>query len=281
VTIGGNPEDLVPETSKSRTATVQISPSISDNWQLDLVVSYFDIDIEDTVRSIAATTIMTRCYQDAPGLSSPFCSRLERAGTAADPAFNFISSVDASFVNIGQETAKGFDINTRLFGDIGRFAIGWSNALTIQTERNLQIFAEDPVEDQLKDFGIPKYRWNSVLTARLNNWEAGWLMRYISETQASDVASIDAECGIYTDSTEIAGNTPTASVCTADDAWYHDLSLTYYADTWVVSGGIRNLFDDDPPIVDMDAGSNRLGRVTSSGYDQFGRSLFLNATKSF
>ena len=38
---------------------------------------------------------------------------------------------------------------------------------------------------------------------------------------------------------------------------------------------------DMNPLVDMSAGSNRLGRLTSSGYDQFGQTFFLNVTKSF
>ena len=281
VTVGGNPEELVPETSDSITATLRITPQISDNWNLDLAISYFDITIKDTVRSIAATTIMTRCYEDAPNLTSPFCTRLERAGTSADPAFNFISAVDASFVNVGEETAKGFDINTRLMGDIGTFQTNWSNALTIQTERTEQIFPEDEVEDLLEDFGVPKYRWNSRVTVGRDNWEFAWLLRYLSGTHTSDVATIDAECDSFTDKTSIAGTTPTASVCTADKAWYNDLSLTYFADTWVITGGVKNVFDEEPPIVDMGAGSNRLGRVTSSGYDQFGRSFFLTGTKSF
>ena len=281
ITIGGNAEDLVPETSESWTATIRVTPNISDNWELDMALSYFDITIEDTVRSIAATTIMTRCFEDAPGLASPFCERLERAGTAADPSFNFISAVDASFVNIGEETAKGFDFNTRLFGDIGTFQTSWSNALTIQTERTEQIFSSDPVEDLLEDFGVPKYRWNSRVTFGRNQWEAAWLLRYMSGTHASDVAIIDAECDSFTDSTNIAGTTPTASVCTAASAWYNDLSFSYFADTWVVTGGIKNIFDEEPPIIDMNAGSNRLGRVTSSGYDQFGRAFFMNATKTF
>jgi iron complex outermembrane receptor protein len=281
VTIGGNPRDLVAETSESLTATLQFSPPISDDWDLDIAISYFDIDIKDTVRSIAATTIMTRCFEDAPNLSSPFCSRLERSGAATDPAFNFITAVDASFVNIGQETAQGYDINTRLKTEIGGWQAAWTNALTIQTERNEQIFVEDRVEDLLEDFGIPEYRWTSVVSLAKNDWEFVWGLRYLSETHTSDVASIDAECDSFDDSTSFAGTTPTASVCTADEAFYNDLSATYYADTWTVSAGVNNVFDEEPPLVDMSAGSNRLGRVTSSGYDQFGQTFFLNATMSF
>jgi len=281
VTIGGNPDDLVAETSESMTATLQFSPQISDGIDLDIAISYFDIEIEDTVRSVAATTIMTRCFEDAANLASPFCSRTERAGTATDPAFNFITTVDASFVNIGLETSQGIDLNTRLGFDIGSWGINWTNAATFQTERDEQIFSDDPVEDLVGDFGTPDLRWNSVVSATLRDWEFVWSARYIADTEASRVASIDAECDSFDDATNRAGNTPTASLCTADSAVYHDLSATYHGDTWLVSAGMTNVADKQPPIVDMSAGSNRLGRVTSSGYDQFGRTFFVTATIGF
>jgi iron complex outermembrane receptor protein len=238
VTIGGHPDELVADTSESLTATFQWSPDIGEDWDLDLAVSYFDIDIEDTVRSVAATTIMTRCFEDAPNLASPFCSRLERNSGAADPTFNFISAIDASFVNIGKETAVGYDINTRLGTNFGNWRATWSNALTVQTEADEQIFAGDIIEDKLEDFGVPEYRWNSTVSLANANWEFVWGLRYMSSTHASDVDVINAECDSFDDSTEIAGTTPTAAVCTADEVWYNDLSATYRADTWTVSGGI-------------------------------------------
>jgi iron complex outermembrane receptor protein len=281
VTIGGNAADLIAETSESFTATLQFSPPISDAFSLDIAISYFDIEIEDTVRSINATTIMTRCFEDAPGLASPFCSRLERSGAATNPEFNFITAVDASFVNIGLETSQGVDLNTRLGFDVAGWDLNWTNAITFQTERDEQIFAEDAVEDLVDNFGIPDMRWNSVVSVARENWEFVWVLRTISDTHTSRVASIDAECDDFADSTSFAGNTPTASLCTADEAWYNDLSATYGADNWSISAGVNNVADEQPPLVDMDAGSNRLGRVTSSGYDQFGRTFFVSATVGF
>lgn len=281
VTVGGNSSDLVAETSDAFTATLQFTPPLSDRFDLDIAISYFNIEIEDTVRSLPATVIMTRCFEDAPGLASPFCSRLDRSGVALDPSFNFITTVDASFVNIGLETSAGFDLNTRLAFDVGSWSVHWSNAVTFQTERDLQVFADDLVEDLVDDFGTPDTRWNSVVSVVRNNWEFMWALRYLAGTHASRVASIDAECDSFTDATNFAGNDLTASKCNAEEAWYNDLSATYGADTWSLSAGISNVFDEQPALVDMDAGSNRLGRVTSSGYDQFGQTFFLTFTKAF
>ena len=281
VTIGGNAADLIAETSESTTVTLQFTPEMSGSMDLDIAISYFNIEIEDTVQSIPATVIMTRCFEDAPGLASPFCERLDRSGVASNPEFNFITTVDASFVNVGLETAEGIDLNTRFSIEMGSWLTTWTNAVTFQTGRDIQIFADDPIEDLLNDFGVPDVRWNSVVSVARNNWEFNWMLRYVAETHASDVAFIDAECDAFVDQTHFSTSVLTASYCTAEERWYNDIAATYARDTWAVSFGISNLLDEQPPIVDMDAGSNRLGRVTSSGYDQFGQTFFLTATYGF
>ena len=82
--------------------------------------------------------------------------------------------------------------------------------------------------------------------------------------------------------TGLIGTPSTTPFCEADSAWYEDVSLTYrWDETLHITGGVNNVSDEEPPLIDMAAGSNRLNRVTSSGYDQFGRSLFLNLTKQF
>jgi len=280
VTIGGNPEDLVPETSDSFTATLQISPPIGDDWNLDFAVSYFDIEIENTVRSLSGTTIMTRCFEDAPNLSSPFCDRLFRTQDAF-PLLNFVENIDASFVNVGKETSTGYDFNTRLSTDFGGWDIGWVNQVTYQKERTEQIFEGDVIDDLRGDIGTPISRYTSTVSAGKNEWEFLWQARTWSGTSASSVARIEAECDTFDDNDEILGNDLTGPVCSIDSQWYHDVSASYSRDTWNVSLGINNAADEKPPVVDRTVGSNRFNHVTSSGFDQFGRSWFLNITKSW
>ena len=72
-----------------------------------------------------------------------------------------------------------------------------------------------------------------------------------------------------------------SAVCSAAGRWYNDAAVTYSLETIVFTAGINNIFDTNPPRIDMPAGSNRANRVTSSGYDQFGRTFFFNATAAF
>ena len=286
VAIGGNAEDLKAETSDSWNVTVNLTPQISDRFSLDMKFSYFDIDVDDTVVSINGTTILERCYNDAVALSSPFCSRVDR-GVVGFPSFNFPSAVDASFINIGKETSVGWDLEFTLatsFDDVfgAPLNLTWQNSFTRQEERDVQIFSGDPEDDQVGDFGVPENRYSTVISANWNAWDFVWQARYIDDTEAGLDASLSADCGIFQLDEGFVGSPSTAPDCEADSVWYNDFSTTYnFDESLYVTLGARNIFDEDPEYVSAGAGSNRLNRVTSSGYDQFGRSWFLNVTKGF
>lgn len=284
VRVGGNVADLQPETSETMTATVQLSPPVGDTFGLDIAISYFDIVIEDTIRSIAPETIAFKCYNDAPNLSSPFCSRLgSRVGN--DLGFNLIGNIDASFVNVGEETSAGWDLNARLTGAFNFGEVIWLNAATISTERETQIFAGDTVDDLNGTYGNPELRYNSNVIVNVgDSWSFSWLARFIDETTADSVArsAQGADCDNFQVRPDLLVTTEaTANVCDAASVWYHDVSATYAQDTWSVTGGIKNLADEEPPLIAGSAGSNRVNRVTSSGYEQFGRQYFLTLSKAF
>jgi iron complex outermembrane receptor protein len=287
VRVGGNVDDLEAETSESFTATIQVSPPIGDEWELDLALSYWDIEVKDTVRSIGASVILDRCFSDAPNLASPFCDRVTRdSGPGAPPdTANFVSEVDASFVNIGEETSVGYDFSTRLgtdFDVLGGVRVVWQQKLTRQIEAGEEVFAGGR-EDQVGDFGLPEWRYNTSIRAMTGPWEFVTVGRYIGETDASRDARIaNDSCDVFGTSLSLPGSPMTRSDCSADEAWYWDASATYAIDeTFRISGGVNNIADASPAYVSQAAGSNRGGRVVGSGYDQFGRSYFLSLTKTF
>ena len=61
-----------------------------------------------------------------------------------------------------------------------------------------------------------------------------------------------------------------------DEYWLHSASLYWYGDTWTFGGGVRNVFDTSPPLVD----GNEVLAVNNvpigAGYDLRGRTFFLN-----
>lgn len=280
----GNADELKAETSDNITASFKWTPTFDNGIEFDLGVTYFSLVVQDTIRQVSAATILKRCF-DAPNMDSPFCPRISRdSGNAA--VINFPNLVDTSFLNIGEETSKGVDINTHFatdFDDVLGMPVHliWNNQYTLQTERDLTIFNGEPAEDLLKDFGTPEHRLVSTLNLSSGDWNWMILANYLSGTHAADDVSDTSQCNEFVINEELTGKPQTTPVCSAPSAVYFDTSLTYSSNDFLVTAGIQNVLDTKPEMVDLSAGSNRGNLVTSSGYDLYGRSYFLNATYRF
>jgi len=59
------------------------------------------------------------------------------------------------------------------------------------------------------------------------------------------------------------------------------LSATYLQDQWSITVGVNNLFDEDPPLINVGEGPNRNNAVSSTGYDFFGQTIFATASFAF
>ena len=63
----------------------------------------------------------------------------------------------------------------------------------------------------------------------------------------------------------------------ADAYWLHSASVYYYGDTWTLGAGIRNVFDNSPPLVNGGEGVTQVNNVPIGyGYDWRGRTFFIN-----
>jgi iron complex outermembrane receptor protein len=266
---------LLPETSDSYTATVQFSQPWTDRFDLDLAVSYWDMEINNTVEEQDVGEILRDCYRniDLPNLSSPSCalhSRIIGAGGAVQQ----VGYVDISFINVGERTARGIDINARFgytFDNIG-MDLQWSVAATQQLEQIRQVTATSDRDDNVGEIGTPEWRLTSTLSLLRGDWEFLMQNRYIGRGIQDDLQEYRA--GIFAP----ALSRPVAWV---DPAWYTDASLTYAGNRWIISAGVSNLFDEQPPLISFGTGPNRNNAVTSSGYDLIGRSLFVSAKLNF
>jgi len=275
----GNAADLKPETSENITGSFKWTPEFEGDYEFNLGVTYFSLVVEDTIRSISAATILKRCF-DSPNMESPFCPRISRNSGNA-PVINFPNLVDTSFINIGEETSKGVDVNTHFVTNFGNIMMTWDNQYTLQTEREVTIFKGETPEDLLEDFGTPEHRLVSSVNFTMDEWNWMIMANYMSGTHSADDIRDTAKCDEYIKNEDLVGKPQTVPVCSADSAVYFNTSLTYNGDDFLVTAGMKNIFDKAPELVDLTAGSNRGNMVTSSGYDLYGRSFFLNATYRF
>ncbi|EED34141.1 TonB-dependent receptor, plug [Luminiphilus syltensis NOR5-1B] len=283
-TTQGGSSDIGAETSDSFTLGFVYTQNFTDAFELDLSVTYFDIEVEDTVEELNPEVILDRCYSDDPDLANALCDRVIRRGV--NPSNNTVARVDSSFVNLGLVTSSGYDVNVRFQN---RFEVantyvdmGWSLTGTIYDELLEQIDSEAPVEDRVGEAGFPEHSWILRGDFGVGNWLATYRARLIGEF------SRDAE------NLQDSPNLPDRSACVAlggpDDCvranaggseTYHDLSLSYDADGWSATAGVRNVFDNQPPQIDQGSGPSRFNHLVQAGYDLFGRRMFLNVTKRF
>ena len=279
IATGGN-ADLKAETSETDTFTVKFSAPWSDAYDFDIAVSYFDIVINNTVAEPEASFILNGCYADPTftNLDSPFCSLITRLGSGVNPAANFINFVDVSFVNIGEETAKGIDINTRLSFDLFDSGIEatWATVTTNMIEREIETFEPSDRDDNVGEIGFPEWKFTSTVALTFNDWSFLMQNRYISDGQQDDTDVLTPGLGRFS-----ADGIGSRDVDFIGDIWYTDVSVSYAQDTWSATLGMTNAFDKAPPLIHSFEGPNRNNAVSASGYDFFGRTIFLNGSISF
>ena len=281
-TTQGGADDIGPETSESFTIGFVYSQDFTQAFDLDFSVTYFDIDVEDTVEELDPETILSRCYNDDPNLANALCSRITRRGV--NPENNTVARVDSSFVNLGLVTSTGYDINVRYRDDFtvaDTFVdMAWTLTGTIYDELLEQIDTEAPIEDRVGEAGFPEQSYILRGDFGIGNWTATYRARFIGEF-ARDAENVQ-------NSTNASNRTACAALggpdnCVRANAGgseiYHDLSLSYDSDDWTVTAGFRNMFDNAPPLIDQGSGPTRFNHLVQAGYDLFGRRFFLNATK--
>jgi len=283
VQVGGS-DELQAETSDSFVASVQLSQPWTDSFSFDLAITYFDISLENTVEELDPEIILSRCFSGEVGLTSPFCRLVERNNPNATPSANLISSIDASFINIGQETSKGIDIVTRfgktfdnVFGET--LDLNWATSSTYLIEQERQVFADSALIDNAGRIGNPEWLLQSTVTLDWDFLQFSWQTRFIDAV--AETEDDEDTTRVFTDSPEIPGTVATAPLDHVGARVYNDVSLTADFETYSLTFGINNLTDQDPPLIDRNLSGQRNNAVTQSGYDLFGRTFFMNARVRF
>jgi len=108
--VGGNPE-LGPETAETTQFGVILNP-IQD---LSVTVDWWDYEIENTIGTIGAGTILGNCYFNA---DRKYCDKIQRDNNG------LVSNIFAAATNIGEVGTSGLDIQADYYlaaGDLGSF----------------------------------------------------------------------------------------------------------------------------------------------------------------
>ena len=257
--IGGS-RSLEAETSKSWTAGVVIQP---EALGLSIAYSWFNIDLKNTVSDPSTGYILGTCFSSA-GLTSAWC---DRVGPRDERGF--LTSVDASFVNIGRSVSRGYDVDFVYEREFSTFDFTLDGTITRLVEQGTQLF--DDEWNSVNNWGFPK--WVGELDARVDyrDWTFFWRVSYIgntSEDPVFDPGTANPDRKVRTPKT-----------------FYHTITGRWRGNDWDVIATVRNLFDKKPPIVGDNVPRDDTSRVFNTlpgvGYNLMGRSYVLQLSRKF
>jgi outer membrane receptor protein involved in Fe transport len=243
---------------------------------MKLSVDYYNISITKVIGVLAGGQALNKCFNldgsnPTYSPSSPYCALLGR-----DPGNGQLSSILQETQNLGAVKTRGVDL--QFDWRLGLGSLGLSNAagdlafnsvLSRLITYRVQNESGQPFSDYTNTVGtptggalgsLPKWKATTTMTYSRNAWSAGMRWRYIGALRSldtvSDPASTTPGTGAY-HLVDLFGN------------WRINEQLS-------ISGGINNLLNRDPPIVD-----GVIGNTEASTYDVLGRAFYVAVRAKF
>ena len=282
VSQGGSLE-LDPEESESWTVGFAFEQDFSNKFDFSMGMTYYEIDITNTVIEPSTGFIISDCYGDEAGNgASVFCNRITR--DLSDPTNPQITSMDFGFINRDQEVARGIDYNI-FFGDTLNVGVPIDFRANLTASKLLErstefVNPDDSVDRETYqgEWGFPEWQAQLALRFTWDRWTATWETRYL-DSVGQDHESVDPFDSVAGTSDTCFGP-PNDVLCRdfaeAGSYLLHSTSLFYDADSWTIGAGVRNVFDKAPPTVDGSEVVSYSNTPIGYGYDLQGRTIFFD-----
>jgi outer membrane receptor protein involved in Fe transport len=261
---------LKPEKGKSFDVGLVYDPQWLNG--LSLSADVWRIDLNDTITSISAQTVLNQCYGNG---ASPFCSFIHRLNTGE------INYVAEPTVNLGALSTKGVDSSIAYRFDenrFGRFNVSLNN--TYIARYDINPVPGDPTSVTIHNAGkytyaygdFPRWRSLAMLNWSRGPWSASWRLRYIGRTQ---IGSADER-------QQLSADTDQSAVVRKIGAYtYNSVQVGYNFEKWHtrLDLGIDNIADKQPPLFYQNNVTNSNTDVAT--YDVMGRYYWARATVTF
>ncbi len=284
---GGNP-NLKPEESDTQSFGVVLTPTFLKGFTAS--VDYFDIFVDKVIGVVPQAVILQTC---AVNPASSLCPKIRRA--AGSGILFGAGFIDSPTENLGSIATTGVDVDANYRLDLGN--LGWEgNGLTFNLQGTYVLTHEaEPlpgaaIYDCVGLFGptcgvtvgsaSPIAEWRHKMRV---TWETPWDLnlslawRRLSETTYEGL------------SPQPTLNNGVANTADARIPAYNYIDVAFdwsISDNVKLTGGINNLMDKDPPILD----SNVLGvsgppfgnaNTFPVIYDSLGREVFIGMSTRF
>lgn len=276
---GGTP-NLLAETSTSQTGGFAFEQPWFEGFDLTFGMTWYDIDIDDTIVEPTAQYLVNECYND-PQLDSTFCGSLER------DQLGFLGLINAKYINRDNARNRGLDINANYDQNFNVGSQALRLGVDLVVNRNSEAsttFVDDNGNIDAEDLSGTIYypQWKGQIGLRLNveDFRFTWVTNYIGETEQHPDFVDDFSDVNQTSRGDTCFGPPNDVLCRdyadTDEYWLHSASVYWYGDSFTVGAGVRNVFDESPPFVDSTE-YTAINRVPLGlGYDLFGRTYFVN-----
>jgi len=262
---GGGKGFLDPETSLAQSLGIVYTPDWID---LSIAIDYFDIRVEDEVAQYGPGNILNLCYS-LETYPNNFCNLFVRDTDPESPTYHSILSVVDNYVNVAEQQNRGYDLTVRY-----KRSLPWNVDMTIDAQATWQIedvtdFTGIATVDNNEISGEPPFTAEGSARFDRGDWTFTWAVDHIGHQYPSE---------------PITGGTSRYPEDVTFKRWresttYHHVSLRKKWDTLEITGGVRNVFDEQPPAGSFN--EFRVGTAALNQYDMFGRRLFINISKSF
>ncbi|MDG2520274.1 TonB-dependent receptor [Caulobacter segnis] len=256
-TTGGN-LNLTPESAETLTVGLVYEPTFARG--LSLTVDYFDIKIDDAIRSITGSTKLSVCY-NTPGMNHPFCSAQNFTRSTVTGEVNFLSSQQ---VNVGSETMKGVDAAARYSFDLaGRSAMFDAGVTYLDDYTIVPYPGGAPILYRGHigggNGGYPKWRGLTSFTVDDPKWSATYSIQWIGRATDFNAA-------------------PTAIGYRTPNVFYHNAQFSYrLTDKAIVAVGGDNIWDKKAPYIPSYTDAN----TDTMTYDLMGRRGYVRVSYQF
>jgi iron complex outermembrane receptor protein len=273
----GNP-DVAPEEAKTWTlGVVFASPGRLENLTASL--DFYNIEITDVIATIDSTFVYSKCL-NADGISNPTYS-LNDPGRYCDMIGRQVQTgerdtVQAPYVNSGMLETRGVDISVNWVADIGDGGGGLflNSIVTLLDEFKIQDAEGEPILD-VRDtlstsfYGAQyKYKLNNTLGYNFAGGRSSLALnwRYLPEIRSDTATRNPATTQLGAEDYNVFGLNARVSI----------------NDRLEFRGGIDNLLDEDPVIVEARPGVDSNTDVTRTEYyDILGRRAYIGLKMAF
>ena len=282
------------ETSESKSFGFAWEQPFTTVFDLTFGLTYYDIDIEDTIIEPSIGYIVYDCYISKES-SGQFCDRITRnLITPTNPQIRFI---DRGFINRDRESVRGVDLNLAFDTTFTVFERALDLSFDVTGHRLIErstLFVSDAGEEtrssSAREWFFAEHKAELSLRLDYERWRLAWSSRYLGNYE-EDPAFVDE----WGDITGDGIDSPFSSTCLGPpddllcrdveevgDYWVHHVSVGYRHDVWRVLAGVRNVFDEWPPQVDGNELWTHINNTPRGlGYDLDGRSYFASFTYRF